>query len=258
MPGASRRGRTSGECQPGMGFARRPGLGRGSGARPRRGHLRAGAGRASATCAPLHLGTRRPWIPGDRNHGIAELGLCSPRPQRQRPTGDGVSSFLYPSVPGGIRSWDLAMRSEQPSPPPRTPKRALRRGCGGGPPRLAVPGPELFPGLGAGPASRPPSLQSAEPLIPREVPESWGAGGGSGLGVAARAVSKRAFSAPFPLRPPPPPPAPRNEPPARQKPRSALSKAPEVKGTRLRSRERAGRRCSLERAPPTGSRAPRG
>ena len=44
----------------------------------------------------------------------------------------------------------------------------------------------------------------------------------------------------------------------RQRQGRALCKAPKVKGMRLRSREGAGRGCSLGRAPPTGPRAPHG
>lgn len=181
-------------------------LGRGSGARPRPGRLGAGAARAFATCAPLHLGTRRPWIPGNRNHGITELGLCSPRPQRQRPTGHGVRSFLYPSVPGGIGSWDLAMRSEQPSPPPGTPKRALTeqrpwRGAKRLASRCQGPNCSLVRVRGLH-RSRPPSLQSAEPLIPGELRAGLGAReAGAGRGFPNGRWPSAHLS--------PPPPAPR-------------------------------------------------
>lgn len=122
-------------------------------------------------------------------------------PRSQRQTGNGVGPFHYPSMPGGIRSWDSAVRSEQPSQSPRAPTRALRRGtflptllsseCQGLKCSLAwVRG--LHRGLLVCKAL-------GGPLIPYDVRSFWSMQG-EGWGIVVRVVSKRAvsFSSPFP------------------------------------------------------------
>ena len=79
-----------------------------------------------------HLGTRRRRVPGSGSRRVTERGLCSQSPQRQHQTRSGLGSFLYPLARGGIRFWDLEVRSEWPNQSPRAPTR-VRRACGRGP-----------------------------------------------------------------------------------------------------------------------------